>query len=119
MARDTQAHRLLPAVIALVPIEVSARSPVRREWRPSDRLIFRCHADGRVTVDEFPEETDIHEALVQHVARIAPELLWLHRERLYVQAANGEAVYVPVGPSRVPGCTRYGRLYRRLPDGEQ
>ena len=69
-----------------------------------------------MTVDGFPEEADVSEALV---ARLAPALgaaVRLERGRLYVEAANGAAVYVPVGPSPRPGCTRYGRLYRRLAD---
>jgi hypothetical protein len=83
---------------------------------PVGRLVFRRYPDGRVTVDGFPEEADVSEALV---ARLAPALaaaVRLERGRLYVEAANGAAVYVPVGPSSTPGCTRYGRLYRRLAD---
>jgi hypothetical protein len=77
------------------------------------RLVFRRSPDGRVTVDGFPEEADVCEALV---ARLDPRVVRLERGRLYVEAANGAAVYVPVGPSPRPGCTRYGRLYRRLVD---
>ena len=67
-----------------------------------------------MTADGFPDEADVCEALV---ARLAPALgaaVRLERGRLYIEAANGAAVYVPVGPSPRPGCTRYGRLYRRL-----
>jgi hypothetical protein len=37
----------------------------------------------------------------------------LERDRLSIQAANGTAVYVPVGCSARPGCVRSGRLYLR------
>jgi hypothetical protein len=119
MYRDQLPPRQLPTVFTLVANEVPARYLARREWWLPDLLVFRCHADGRVTVDGFPEETDVNETIVHHVARIAPDLLWIDRERLYLHAANGEAVYIPVGPSRLPGCTRYGRLYRRLPEPRQ
>jgi hypothetical protein len=67
-----------------------------------------------MTVDGFPDEADVCAVLV---ARLDPNVVRLERGRLYVEAANGAAVYVPVGPSPWPGCRRYGRLYRRLPDG--
>jgi hypothetical protein len=76
-------------------------------------LVFRRWPDGRVTVDGFPDEADVSAAVV---ARLDPAVVRLERGRLYVQAANGVAVYVPVGASPRPGCTRYGRLYRRLTD---
>ena len=66
-----------------------------------------------MTVDDFPDEADVCEPLV---ARLDPHVVRLERGRLHVTAANGVAVYVPVGPSSRPGCTRYGRLYRRLTD---
>ena len=50
------------------------------------------------------------------VARLDPAVVRLERDRLYVTAANGVAVYVPVGPSARPGCTRYGRLSLRRAD---
>ena len=83
---------------------------------PAGRLVFRRYPGGRVTADGFPDEADVCEALV---ARLAPALaaaVRLERGRLYIEAANGAAVYVPVGPSPRPGCWRYGRLYRRLTD---
>ena len=67
---------------------------------PAGRLVFRRYPGGRVTADGFPDEADVCEALV---ARLAPALaaaVRLERGRLYVEAANGAAVYVPVGPSR-------------------
>jgi hypothetical protein len=72
--------------------------------------VFRRRADGRVAVDSFPDEADVCESLV---ARLDPQLVRLERGRLRVEAANGSAVYVPVGPSPRPGCRRYGRLYLR------
>jgi hypothetical protein len=77
-------------------------------------LVFRRRADGRVTVDDFPDEADVCEPLV---GRLDPDVVRLERGRLHVTVANGAAVYVPVGPSPWPGCTRYGRLYRRPPGG--
>jgi hypothetical protein len=77
------------------------------------RLVFRRWPDGRMTVDGFPDEADVCAVLV---ARLDPNVVRLERGRLYVEAANGAAVYVPVGPSPWPGCRRYGRLYRRLAD---
>ena len=83
---------------------------------PPPGLVFRCWPDGRVTVDGFPDAADACPAVVARVARRAPDLVRLERGRLYVQAANGAAVDVPVGPSPRPGCTRSGRLYLRLAD---
>ena len=79
-------------------------------------LVFRRTAAGRVTAEGFPDEADVCEVMLKvldpGVVRLERE-----RERLYITAANGVAVYVPVGPSPLPYCTRYGRLYRRLADG--
>ncbi|MBI3971695.1 MAG: hypothetical protein HY332_10445 [Chloroflexi bacterium] len=75
------------------------------------QLVFRRQPDGSVTVNEFPEEVDVNEAFV---AELVPTLVHIRRGRLYIQAANGEAVYVPVGESRLRGCVRYGRLYVRM-----
>jgi hypothetical protein len=81
---------------------------------PVGRLVFRRHPDGQVTVDGFPDEADVCAALV---ARLDPKVARLERGRLYIEAANGAAVYVPVGPAPWPGCRRYGRLYLRRPGG--
>jgi hypothetical protein len=67
-----------------------------------------------VAVDGFPDEAEVCEALV---GRLDPRVVRLERGRLYVHAANGVAVYVPVGPSPRPGCRRYGRLYLRPAGG--
>jgi adenosylmethionine-8-amino-7-oxononanoate aminotransferase len=48
------------------------------------------------------------------VAVLDPALVRLERGRLYITAANGQAIYVPVGPSPIPDCVRFGRLYLRL-----
>jgi hypothetical protein len=76
-------------------------------------LVFRRQADGRVTAAGFPEEADVCEAVV---AGMPAGIVRLERGRLYVTVANGEAVYVPVGASPLPRCTRYGRLYLRRLD---
>jgi hypothetical protein len=110
--------RLLPPAelqrLPGVPLDRTLRPPAPP---PAARgLVLRRWPDGRVTADGFPEEADVYEPLV---ARLAPALgaaVRLERGRLYVEAANGAAVYVPVGPSSRPGCRRYGRLYRRLAD---
>jgi hypothetical protein len=78
--------------------------------------VLRRWPDGRVTVDGFPEEADVCEARVARLALALAAAVRLERGRLSIEAANGAAVYVPVGPSPRPGCTRYGRLYRRLTD---
>jgi hypothetical protein len=80
---------------------------------PPRGLVFSRWPDGRVTVDAFPDEADVCPAVV---ARLDPAVVRLERDRLSIQAANGVAVYVPVGASSGPGCTRYGRLYLRLAD---
>ena len=80
---------------------------------PPRGLVFCRWPDGRVTVDGFPAEADVSAAVV---ARLDPAVVRLERDRLSIQAANGVAVYVPVGPSSRPDCVRYGRLYLRLPD---
>jgi hypothetical protein len=58
-------------------------------------LVFRRWPDGTAAVDDFPETTDVREALVPHLDARAVRL---ERGRLYVTAANGYAVYMPVGP---------------------
>jgi hypothetical protein len=131
MASDSVA---VPEVFTLVPRDdrPDRQGPVPPEllgWRglqrgPLDRtpppaappprgLEFSRWPDGRVTVDGFPDEADACPAVV---ARLDPAVVRLEHDRLYVTVANGAAVYVPVGPSPRPGCTRYGRLYRRLTD---
>jgi hypothetical protein len=79
-------------------------------------LVFRRRADGRVTVDAFWDEADVCELLVGGLAPPLAGVVRLERGRLYIEAANGAAVYVPVGPSPRPGCRRYGRLYLRPAD---
>jgi hypothetical protein len=118
-------------VFALVPRDAppgwQSLSPEELQWlrripldrnqspRPAapPRLVFSRWPDGRVTVDGFPDEADVCATVV---ARLDPRVVRLERDRLYIQAANGAAVYVPVGPSTRPGCTRYGRLYLRPAD---
>ena len=75
-------------------------------------LVSRRRHDGRLTVDEFPEEVDIGS-----IAGAPPGLARIERGRLYISAANGEAVYVPLGPSLRGRGTRYGRLYQRMGSG--
>jgi hypothetical protein len=110
-----------PADEILTPEELRGlrRGPLDRNERarsfpppPAPRgLVFRRWPDGRVTADGFPDKADVCAALL---ARLDPGVVRLERGRLSVTVANGVAVYVPVGPSARPGCTRYGRLYRRL-----
>ena len=127
-----------PEVFTLVPPDQGPRPPLRslEEWQrqgrplwpeawggraeapppgpaPAGRLVLRRWPDGRMTAEGFPDQADVCAALV---ARLDPAVARLERGRLYLEAANGAAVYVPVGPSQRPGCTRYGRLYRRLAD---
>ena len=83
---------------------------------PPPGLVLRRWPDGRVTADGFPDEADVSEPLAARLGLLLAGVLRLERGRLYLEAANGAAVYVPVGPSTRPGCTRYGRLYRRHAD---
>jgi hypothetical protein len=112
--RDDRTDRQSP-----VPPELQwlRRVPLDRNPHPPPsaprRLVFARWPDGRVTVDGFPAEADVSAAVV---ARLDPAVVRLERDRLYIQTATGAAVYVPVGPSTRPGCTRYGRLYLRLAD---
>jgi hypothetical protein len=80
---------------------------------PVGRLVFRRSPDGRITVDGLPAEADVCAALVARLPPALAAVVRLERGRLSIEAANGAAVYVPVGPSPRPGCTRYGRLYLR------
>lgn len=100
----------LPPVFTLVWPSVLERYRQRRDGPPPSLLIFRCDDAGRVTARDFPDEVD---ACPKTVAALDPAVVRLERERLYVTATNGTAVYVPVGPSPLPGCVRYGRLYLR------
>ncbi len=107
MTTDRSSHRT-PGLFTL-----AWPADLRRYGRGQDPprlLVFRRHADERITVDAFPDEADVCE---EAVAWLDPELVRLERGRLYIHAANGDAVYVPVGPSPLPHCTRYGRLYLR------
>ena len=78
-------------------------------------LLFRRAKDGRLWADDFLDEADV---CAEAVAVLDPAMIRLERERLYLTVANGVAVYVPVGPSPLPHCTRYGRLYLRRAVGE-
>lgn len=101
----------LPTVSTLVPAsQIFTGRPASAGVR---LLVFRRWSDGRVEVDGFPAETDVCEDLAAHMD---PNVVRLERGRLYVTAANGHAVYVPVGPSPLRRCVRYGRLYLRQPD---
>ena len=100
-------------LLELQGLRLGPNQPPRPAPVPPRRLVFARWPDGRVTVDGFPAEADVSAAVV---ARRDPAVVRLERDRLYIEAANGVAVYVPVGPSARPGCTRYGRLYRRLTD---
>jgi hypothetical protein len=97
----------------LVPEEVAlAYVPLREHGVPApSTLVLRRGRDGRLRADSFPETIDVDEALA---ARRDPRVVRLERGRLYVTAANGQAVYVPVGESPVPRCVQYGRLYLRI-----
>ena len=107
---------------ALSPDELRwlRRGPVARSLHPTPPqppprgLGFRRWPAGRVTADGFPDAADVCPAVV---ARLDPSVLRLERDRLSITAANGAAVYVPVGPAARPGCTRYGRRYVRLAAG--
>ena len=72
----------------------------------------RASWSSGVTVDEFPEEVDIGS-----VAGAPHDLARIERGRLYITAANGEAVYVPLGPSLRGHGIHFGRLYQRLTEG--
>jgi len=105
---------LTPEELQWLRSDPFARLPRPPPTQPPPRgLVFRRWPDGRVTADGFPDAADVCAALV---ARLDPTVVRLERDRLYVQAANGAAVYVLVGPSARPGCARYGRLYLRLAD---
>jgi hypothetical protein len=106
--------RFLDALQGRLPRERERAGPLPAGRLAQALLVFRRRADGRVTVDGFPEEADVCEPLV---ARLDPAVVRLERGRLYIEAANGTAVYVPVGPSPRPGCRRYGRLYLRREGG--
>ncbi len=62
-------------------------------------LVFRRTAAGRVTAEGFPDEADVCAAML---SVLDPGVVRLERERLSITAANGVAVYVPVGPSPLP-----------------
>jgi hypothetical protein len=98
------------SVFTLVRVVDLERYHRRRDaGAPGPRLlVFRRDANGQVSLDDFPDETDVCEAIV---GLLDPEVARLERGRLYVSVANGRAVYVPVGPSPLPHCVRYGRLY--------
>ena len=84
-----------------------------RPARLAAQLVLRRDSAGRVTADAFPEEIDVDEHLV---SRLDPALVRLERERLYIEVANGRAVYILVGPSPWRCCWHYCRLYARLDD---
>ena len=98
-----------PPVFPLVPPAILDDRWLPRDV-PAQLLVLQRQDDGRVTARRFPDEID---ACPEAVAALDLPAVRVDRERLYVAAANGTAVYVQVGPSPLPGCLRYGRLYRR------
>ena len=111
--RDDRPDRQSPVPPELLGLPGLRRVLLDRTPPPPRGLVFARWPDGRVTVDGFPDEADVCAALV---VRLDPRVVRLERGRLYITAANGAAVYVPVGASTRPGCLRYGRLYLRLAD---
>jgi hypothetical protein len=106
----------LPMVFTLAVLpERGAQRAGGGVWRAS-LLVLRRRPDGQITADGFPDEADVCEPLVRQFPASLQRVVRLERGRLYVTATNGVAIYVPVGPSPLPGCTRYGRLYLRRPD---
>jgi len=106
---SSEGARPLP-VFTLIPAPVLAAC-WERPGAPVPRLLaFVRDGAGSVTASDFPGEIDASPATV---AALDSPVVRVERERLYVEAANGTAVYVPVGPSPLPGCQRYGRLYLR------
>ena len=104
---------LVPAERA-VPEEVAlAYVPFRGQVVPApSTLVLRRGRDGRLRADSFPETIDVDEALA---ARRDPRVVRLERGRLYVTAANGQAVYVLVGESPLR-LRRRGRPLAHWPD---
>jgi hypothetical protein len=106
-------HRLSVFSLAWPPdVDASRWTLLVRSNQPR-LLVFRRDHEGRLRADDFPDEADV---CGRAVALVDPDVVRLERERLYVSVANGVAVYVPVGPSPLPGCIRYGRLYLRRRD---
>jgi hypothetical protein len=108
--RPERPRASLEALLELQGLRLGPNQPPRPAPVPPRRLVFARWPDGRVTVDGFPAEADVSPAVV---ARRDPAVVRLERDRLSIQAANGTAVYVPVGCSARPGCVRSGRLYLR------
>ena len=79
-------------------------------------VLVRCSDGWTTDGGRFPDEIDVSEDLVR---RLQLPCVRLERGRLYVSAANGEAVYVPIAPAAEAseagpqGSVRYGRLYLR------
>ena len=106
----------MPSVVGLAYV----RDGSSGRWVLAARtLVLLRAAEGWVTGGRgFREEIDVSEDLVR---RVTLPCVRLERGRLYVSAANGEAVYVPLGPAAPsvpreagpPGRVRYGRLYLR------
>jgi hypothetical protein len=113
--RDDRPDRPLPVPAELPGLLGRRRLPLDRNPLPAlpRGLVFCRWPDGRVTADGFPDAADVCPAVV---ARLDPSVVRLERDRLSITAANGAAVYVPVGPSSGPGRARYGRLYLRQAD---
>jgi hypothetical protein len=105
--------RALPTVVGLA----YERGPGDR-WVPApSTLVLIQRSDGWASDGgTFPDEIDVNEDLVR---RLQLPCVRLERGRLYVSAANGAAVYVPVpvGVGQLLGCVRYARLYLRPASG--
>src|SRR5687767_15727349 len=78
-----------PPVLALAYARDGGRWVV-----PTARTLVLVHGSGGWVTDggRFPDAIDVSEGLVR---RISLPCVRLERGRLYVSAANGEAVYVP------------------------
>lgn len=83
--------------------------------QPAAAIVFTTHADGRVTVDGFPDVILLTDAAL---AAGDPAVVYGDRDRrrLFVAAANGEAEYL-MYLEKDGASWRCHRLYARLDPG--
>jgi hypothetical protein len=74
-------------------------------------MTFSRHADGSVTVDEFPDEVTMSQLLMDGAER---SRISMEQDRIRIRVANGEATYIISDRDPVLKTLDLTRLYSKM-----